>query len=381
MLRLTRIALKSISATAVVVSTTTAFGQWFSPVNPCGCGVAPRRVAVARPIMQQCVQQVPVTQYQQVKQMVRRPVTEVEYVDQPVTSYRPVTETRTIDVPVTTYRDVVHYRQVAQQGGYWKTNYYNRPKQSPCAYDPRPGLLGWVNRSAYAVRASFTPRTVATRQYVQTNCTAQVPVHQRVAVQSTQKRQIQVTKYVPETTTRRVAVNKVRWVEEERVSLRPVTVMQSVPVTRTAWGWGGYGAGFGSTAISYAPAATTITLAPSASTTQTGLAPSPDPVSSARRPATSRTATRPNESGLNGDAIDDRNDINRIESDQAPLRRSAADPIDRTMGQRRSLFEPVGRSASRTPGLVRVSGWRATGGQNSEAPLLLPVQMSVAVAD
>ena len=80
-------------------------------------------------------------------------------------------------------------------------------------------------------------------------------------------------------------------------------------------------------------------------------------------------------------AIDDRNDINRIESDQAPLRRSAVDPIDRTMGQRRSLFEPVGRSASRTPGLVRVSGWRATGRQNSEAPILLPVQMSVAVAD
>lgn len=376
MLRLNGFALRSIGTAAVVVTATTAFGQWFSSTGPCACQPAPRRVAVA-PIMQQCVQQVPVTQYQQVKQKVRRPVTEVEYVDQPVTTYRPVTETRTIDVPVTTYQDVVHYRQVSKQGGYWKTNYYNNQKQSPCAYDPRPGLFGWINRSAYAVRSSFTPRTITARQFVPTNCTAQVPVHQRVAVQSTQQRQIQVTKYVPETTTRRVAVNKVRWVEEERTALRPVTVMQTVPVTRTAWGYGG---GWGANAISYAPTRT-ITLAPSTTTNRTSLAPQPDPVSSARKPAAARTAIRPGDGGLNGDAIDDRNDINRIESEQAPLRRSAADPVDRTMGQRRSLFEPVGRNSRHVPGLARVGGWRASDARVSETPILLPVPMSVAVVD
>ena len=360
MLRLARFALKSVSAAAVVVTATTAFGQWFPSANPCGCGPRP----MMQPVVQQCVHQVPVTQYQQVKHKVRRPVTKVEYIEQPVTTYRPVTETRTIDVPVTTYQNVTHYRQVAQQGGYWKTNYYNRQLASPCQYDPRPGLLGWLNRSAYSVRASFTPKTIATRQFVPTNCTATVPVHQRVAVQSTQKRQIQVTKYVPETTTRRVAVNKVRWVEEEQIALRPVTVMQSVPVTRTAWGWG-----------SVTPVPTTIAIAPSAATTQTSLRPQPDPVSTARRPVPTRTADERN-------SFDDRSDINRIESDQAPLRRSAVEPLDRNMGdRRRSLFEPAGRRSGSTPGIVRVGGWRASSGQNNEPPILLPVHMSVAVVD
>lgn len=369
MLRLTRFALKSISTTVVVVSASTAFGQWFPSANPCGCGPAMR--PVAQPIVQQCVQQVPVTQYQQVKHKVRRPVTEVQYIEQPVTTYRPVTETKTIDVPVTTYQDVVHYRQVAKQGGYWKTNYYNNQMATPCQYDPRPGLLGWLNRGTYRVRKAFTPKVISSRQYVPTNCTASVPVHQRVAVQSTQQRQIQVTKYVPETTTRRVAVNKVRWVEEEQIALRPVTVMQTVPVTRTAWGWGTTGTAFAPTS--------TIALAPSAAATQTSLAPQPDPVSTARKPAAPRTAIRPTQ---NSDAFDDRNDINRIESDQAPLRRSAADPLDRNMGQqKRSLFEPAGRRSRSTPGIVRVGGWRASSRPDPKPPILLPVQMSVAVVD
>lgn len=368
MLRLARFALKTVSVTVVVATATTAFAQWFPSAAPCGCGPAYR--PIVQPIAQQCVQQVPVTQYQQVRHKVRRPVTEVEYVEQPVTTYRPVTETRTVDVPVTTYQNVVHYRQVAQKGGYWKTNYYNRQLPTACQYDPRPGLFGVLNRSAYRVRSSLTPRTIASRQFVPTNCSSTVPVHQRVAVQSTQQRQIKVTKYVPETTTRRVAVNRVRWVEEEQIALRPVTVMQTVPVTRTAWGWG-----------TMAPP-TTITLAPASAVTRTGLAPQPDPVSTVRKPAASRTATRPTDE-QNG--FDDRNDINRIESDQAPLRRSAVEPLDRNMGQqqqrRSSLFEPAGRRSRSTPGIVRVGGWRASNSQNNEPPLLLPVHMSVAVVD
>ena len=143
MTRQFRWAFSALAGAAVLTSASAASAQWFSSPG-CGCATQP----VARPVAQTCYQQVPVTQYQQVKHKVRRPVTEVEYVDQPVTTYRPVVETKTVDVPVTTYQNVTEYQTRTTQTGSWQTNYHCRQKLTPCQYDPSPSPLGWLNRSA-----------------------------------------------------------------------------------------------------------------------------------------------------------------------------------------------------------------------------------------
>lgn len=347
----------------MLASPAVASAQWF-PTSNCGCAARPV------PVVQQCFRQVPVTEYQQVKQKVRRPVTEVEYIEQPVVRYRPVTETKTVDVPVTQYQDVVEYQTVNSQCGQWVTNYYCNPKLTPCQYDPRPTPLGALNRAAYRVRSALTPSTFARRQFVPQTIAQQVPVRRRVAVQTMQQRSYQVTKYVKEQTTQKVAVNRVRWVEDEVIALKPVTVVKTIPTTQTAWAMQSFGTAPVTTAWVPAPAATTTALRPTA-----------DPISRAATPSPSRTATRSADEA-HKEAADERGDINRI--DNTVPRRSAVDPVDRTTSQRArtsrayGLFEPVSpRSASR---IARVGGWRASS-QNTaparkpattgDAPILL----------
>ncbi|MHC4875668.1 MAG: hypothetical protein ACYTGL_04160 [Planctomycetota bacterium] len=383
MVRPIRHALSIAAGAAVLASASTASAQWFPSFN-CGCAT-PRPVVHQQcmqrvPVVQQYNQQVAVTEYQQVKQKVRRPVTEVEYIEQPVTTYRPVVETKTVDVPVTTYQDVTECRTVTKNCGYWQTNWYRNQKMTACEYDPRPGVLGWLNRSAYSVRSAFKPKMVARRQYVPQTIAQQVPVTRRVAVQSTQKRSYQVTRYVPEQTTRKVAVNRIKWVEDEVIAMKPVTVMKNVPVTRTAWTW--------------APAGTAIAVAPSA--TQLSLAPTADPISTASKPDADRTARRivpePRDAG-DGDVFDDRGEIDRIEGEQSP-RRSAVEPTDNGVGQisrqpaqlaaapaqpAKSLFVPVGPRSSRSVSVARVGGWKATNRTaDSKSPILLPATATVA---
>lgn len=363
MIQQIRCALSVLAGVAMLASPAVATAQWF-PTSNCGCAARPV------PVVQQCFRQVPVTEYQRVKQKVRRPVTEVEYIEQPVVRYRPVTETKTVDVPVTQYQDVVEYQTVNRQCGQWVTNYYCNPKMTPCQYDPRPTPLGALNRAAYRVRSALTPSTFARRQFVPQTIAQQVPVRRRVAVQSIQQRSYQVTKYVKEQTTQKVAVNRVRWVEDEVIALKPVTVVKTIPTTQTAWAMQSFGTAPVTTAWIPAPAATTTALLPTA-----------DPISRAANPSPSRTATRSADEAHN-EAADERGDINRI--DNTVPRRSAVDPVDRTTSQRArtsrayGLFEPVSpRSASR---IARVGGWRASS-QNTaparkpattgDAPILL----------
>lgn len=375
MTRQIRWAFSALAGAAVLTSASAASAQWFSSPG-CGCATQP----VARPVAQTCYQQVPVTQYQQVKHKVRRPVTEVSYIEQPVTTYRPVVETRTVDVPVTEYQNVTEYQTRTTQSGSWQTNYHCRQKLTPCQYDPTPSPLGWLNRSAYRIRSAFTPKVVATRQFVPRTCTAQVPVTRRVAVQSVRQQTYKVTKYVPEQTTRKVAVNKVRWVEEEVVAMKPITVMQTVPVTRTAYGFGNYAPtnrtawGFNN----YAPATQTAwgwnTMA--APPTTISLAPTPDPVSAAK-PAATRAASR-DADDINK-AHDDRDEVGMIERNQEPRRRSAVENHGRGLGQR-SMFEPVRPRSTRAAGIARVSGWKASTPTEKVSPILPPVSMPIAAA-
>ena len=374
MLQRIRCALGAVAGAAILASSTVASAQWFSSPNACGCARPPVVQQCARrvPVVQQCYRQVPVTEYQQVRQKVRRAVTEVEYVDQPVTRWRPVTETRTVNEPVTQYQNVTEYQTVNKPCGYWTTNYYCNSKKTPCEYDPSPTPLGALNRAAYRVRSAFTPKMITRRQFVPQTIAQQIPVTRRVAIQSVRPRTYQVTKYVKEQSTQKVAVKKVRWVEDEVIALKPVTVVKTVPTTRTAWTWQTYGA---PTTTAWATAPTTTAWVPAPATT-TALRPTVDPISrSARTEPVNRTATRPAE-GDHEEAIDDRGDINRI--DNGTPRRSAIDPRDRTTSQRSGLFQPVSpRSASR---IARVGGWRASSrsttpaanpATTAEAPILL----------
>ncbi len=188
------------------------------------------------PVAQTTYQTVPVTEYQPVKRTVQRPVVETRYVDQEVTAYRPITETRSAEVPTVNYHNVTEYQTVTRDTGNWLTTRecINRP--TPCQYDPRPGLLGGLNRFGYSLRSAFTPNFRTRRQYVPNYVAQAVPVTRQVAVQGTRQVTYNVTRMEPYKTTRKVAVNSVRMVAEEVTEMHPVTVMRSIPTgTRVAY--------------------------------------------------------------------------------------------------------------------------------------------------
>jgi len=250
--------------------------QFFGGYDPCGCQTAAAPVCQQTAmVVQPCYQQVPVTEYQQVKQTVSRPVVETKYVDQEVTEYVPVTETKTASMPVTQYVPVTEYQTVMQDRSYYQTRYTPNCKVSPCQYDPRPGLLGWLNRTGYNIRSAFTPKYTAHRQYVQNVVAQQVPVTRQVAQQGTRQVNYQVTRMVPRTTTRKVAVNEVKYVQEEVTAMRPVTVMRTVPVgTSVAFGGASGVTAFGGGSISnvaYGP------IQWNTGSTATAFGPEPDP--------------------------------------------------------------------------------------------------------
>jgi hypothetical protein len=212
--------------------------------DPCCCYCCPAPVRV-----QACYQTIPVTEYREVRQTVQKPVVETTYVDQPVTEYRQVVENKTAEVPTVCYKPVTEFHTVQRDCGRWVTQYHQRAKVHPCQYDPRPDLLGFLNRTGYSVRMAFTPDFYADRNYVPNVVTQQIPVTRQVAVHGTQTVNFQVAKMVPYTTTRKVAVNSVRMVPQEVVYRQPVTVYKTVPAG-SAYAWG---APLGGTATALQP--------------------------------------------------------------------------------------------------------------------------------
>ena len=306
--------------------------------NPCGCAPA----MVAQPVTETVMQQVPVTEYRQVRQTVRKPVMQTTYVDQPGTEYRQVVEQKTVNVPTCTYQNVTECQTVQRNCGQWVTKWHTNQKTSPCAYDNRPGLMGEMNRIGFATRQAFTPTQYATREYVNQTTAQQVPVTRRVAIQGTR----QVTYNVPRTvaiqTTRKVAVNTMKYVDEEVVVMQPVTVVKSIPTTRTSY--------------RLVPAGSALALAPAS--TETALRPTPEPAlpkaKTATREAESTPATKPGE-GHRG-AIDEFDDgkPSRATNENAPA-------------------SAVRFVASKVPGAARVSGWRPTRTASAEKiPLPVP---------
>ncbi len=345
----------------VAAVTNTANAQYYGGVDPCAC---------LQPVAQTCYQTVPVTEYRQVKQTVQRPVVETKYVDQAVTEYVPVTEARTAQVPTVSYQNVTECRVVQHNASYWQTRYEAVPRYTPCEYDNRPGLFGWLNRTGYEVRSAFRPRTVARREYVPNMITRAVPVSRQVAVRGTRQVTYNVTKMVPRTTTRKVAVNTVRYVNEEVVAMQPVTVMRTVPTgTSTAYMYSPYGA-----------------IAP-----QTVLGPVPDPVS---RSADADSDDDDRSASNDPNPFDNTN--YRSNSDDSRVN-GALLSVPKEEKEETSPAIPEGyrvayssrdaakavNIASNAPSIVRVSGWRArsvspTSVPSSTGPKLIPPGITIA---
>ncbi|HID21022.1 MAG TPA: hypothetical protein EYP14_01285 [Planctomycetaceae bacterium] len=305
------------------------------------------------------------TEYRKVKRIVKRPVIETKYVEQPVTEYRPVVEARTAEVQTIEYQDVVECQTVVRSGGYWATRYHPVPRVTPCEYDNRPDLLGLLNRLGYTIQMAFTPPYVAVREYVPQTIVQNVPVRRRIAIPKTRKITYNVTRYVPYTTTRKVAVNTVRYVDEEVVALEPVTVLKTVAVgTRLAY--------------AYPPIVT--------GGTQVAIQPSPDPISSSAGAKTSptRSATSENRKYPSGqDAFApskkpqpkaNRRVPAKRSSLTVPIRRSAAEKV--YQDQRRVEFTSPRKT--RLPSVVRVSGWRARRHASGSLPSRHPSPVTVA---
>jgi hypothetical protein len=213
-----------------------------------------------RPVTQTYYQSIPVTEYRQVTGTVQRPVIETKYVDQQVTEYRPVTEVKTVQVPTVHYQTVTNYQTVQQPTGHWATRFHQVPRITPCQYDNRPDLFGLINRTSFAIRQAFTPSVIASREYMGSMITHQVPVTQTVAVPGTRQVSYNVTRMVAYTSTRKVAVNSVRYVTQQVAMLQPVTVMRSIPVgTRTVFSYSPYATAVTSTVLLPGPVSATTT--------------------------------------------------------------------------------------------------------------------------
>jgi hypothetical protein len=167
---------------------------------------------------------------------------------------------------------------------------------APCAYDGRPGFLGWMNRTGLEIRQAFTPRYTAQRHYVPNIVAQQIPVTRQVAQHSTRQVTYNVTRMEPRVTTRQVAVHKVRMVSREITVQRPVTVMRTVPIGST---------------IAYVPFG-------SGGATATAMGPTPDPISARSQPL-SRSAN----AGDNPSGAFQRNEKKKVFTEDTDANRSS----------------------------------------------------------
>ncbi|MGV2339667.1 MAG UNVERIFIED_CONTAM: hypothetical protein LVR18_38610 [Planctomycetaceae bacterium] len=201
------------------LSASTAQAQFFG-ANNCNC-------APVQPAMSSCYQTIPVTSYVPEKQTVEVPVYKTAYRTQEVTVWRPVTETKEVEIPTVTYQNVTEYQTVNRDMGRWITRYHPVAKCAPCQIDPRPGVIGWLNRTGYSMRTAFMPNYTTSREYVPNLVAFNVPVTRQVAIRGTQRVAVQETKMVAERREEKVPFQQM--VMEERVMtvMRPETAWRS----------------------------------------------------------------------------------------------------------------------------------------------------------
>ncbi len=257
---------------AVVLSMSAANAQFYgNGCSSCGPVAAPAAACTPiQPVQTTCYQTVPVTTYRQEKQTVREPYYRTVYEDRQVTVMKPVTTQREVEIPTVNYQTVTEHRTVHRDMGRWITRYTPVQKCSPCQVDPRPGFIGWLNRTGYAFRTAFRPNYYRSRQYVPNMMACTVPITRQVAVRGTRRVTVNETRMVAEKKTERVAVQKLDYRERVVTVTRPQVAYRTVPIgSQLAYGYGSYGYG------------ATTAFAPIIES-RTALTPEPDPISGTR---------------------------------------------------------------------------------------------------
>lgn len=350
----------ALGAIAVSLHGAAVHAQYYDGCSNCGPVTAAPLVSCTpiQPLPTTCYQTVPVTTYTRERQTVEVPAYETAYEEREVTTYRPVTQTREVEVPTVSYQNVTEYKTVNRDMGRWVTSYHPVAKFAPGQVDPRPGVLGWMNRTGYSMRTAFTPNYTTSRQYVPSMVTCNVPVTRHVAVQSTRRVSVQETKMVAERSTERVPVQKLVMKKQEVTVMRPQTAYRTVPIgTQTAFSpfIGGSQMAFGYPVIeSPAPKA--------------ALAPEPDPVSAER--STFKSDEEESGEKFRRSTNDGTNIRGSSLQNQTPLR-SDEDPVfpsstKSKSGKSGSVLIPATSRVQSDSGssdekatTTRASGWRA----------------------
>ena len=281
-----RIALgAALGALAVALQSSVARAQYYGDgCSSCGTSMAAPITAAScctpiQPLQATCYQTVPVTTYAREKQTVEVPHYETAMEEREVTVYRPVTTSRQVEVPTVSYQNVVENRTVNRDMGRWVTKYHPVAKCAPGQVDPRPGVMGWMNRTGYSMRTAFVPNYTTSREYVPSMMTCNVPSVRQVAVQGTRSVTVQDTKMVAELKREKVTVQKLVMRKEEVTVMRPQTAYRTVPIG-SSMAYGGY---YGGTQMAFGYPIIN-------STTQSAQRPIPDTVGG----GASRTATKEN---------------------------------------------------------------------------------------
>lgn len=336
------------AAGAVATLSAGAQAQFSDPCNVCATPVTV--MANPCPCMQPVTtmedRQVQVTAYRDEERTVKKPVIRTAYEDREVTAYRTVQETRTAEVPGVAYQQCTTCQQVTQNRSYWQTYYQPVPKLSPCQVDPRPGLLGEMNRLGYSMQMAFTPDYIPRRQYVPNVVAYNVPVTRTVAVPTTRTVAYNVAKLEPYTTTQRVARQVVEWQEQTVTVKVPYTETRTVQVPTTRWAMvDGFGGG-------------------SVSAARPTLRAQADPDGPARSAETD--APRRSEVPTEAKPL------------SYPRPKAPVEPRDQNVIQRHSVPADTNVSAT-TPaaGAVSVAGWRTSRQATPVAPITGP-QLSIA---
>ena len=361
MLRLRSRLLAGAASLGAACGAVPAFGQWFGGGSSCGCAqpvamapapivtsaccAPPTPVACMTPVAQTVYREVPVTEYRQVAKVVKTPVVKVAYEDRPVTAYRQVMETKTASVPHTEYQTVCENRMQTVNQSYWRTNWQPVAKCDACQYDPRPGLMGSMNRFGIRMRNAMTPSYIPRREFVPNVVAYNVPQQRTVAIPTTRQVSYNVARLEPYQTTERVAVQRVEYEDRTVTAYEPYTVNKTVAVgTTTTYAWSGSPEAL--TALGIAPTTTVLGIAPT--TTAAGPQPTPAATATAPSPIKGISAERPVE-----------------EQQIIPVRpRGTAFPRQSQPQQETPLREPA----------VASNGWKAYRGRTTEqtAPASAP---------
>ena len=347
---------------ALVVSLqSTAQAQYYDGCGSCGPVVAQplAQCTPIQPIQQTCYQTLPITTYTREKQTVQVPTYETAYEDREYTEYRPVTRSKEVEVPTVSYQTVSEVRTVNRDMGRWTTNYHPVAKCAPCQVDPRPGLIGWMNRTGYSMRTAFTPNYTTSRQYVPNVVACSVPYTRQVAVHGTRRVTVQETEMVAERKTQKVQVQKMVMKSQEVTVMRPQTAYRTVPIG-TAMAYGSPYIGGSQMAYGYPVIEN--------SSPRAALAPAPDPIS-AERSTFKEDSADPDKSFKRAAGDDGNTDGAGLET---PLRSDDDVPAFGAPQTRRSpkksddlvipaVFrkEAAPETAAAKPVAAKATGWRA----------------------